>query len=177
LSPDLLAITWPSASAQGAKLIKSDPDLKKQKSQTVWGACVLQIRNARTGEVLKQRMVSTLPNNSLDVRSHVLQTSGLTLADKWIVLQEPENRIVIQKWDDGSVVARSIGRPLAFDTIHSKLIIQNRERELKAINLNTGAESPPLQFPARIVATAFRRDGQQLAALTEDQKIYVLAAQ
>jgi hypothetical protein len=111
------------------------------------------------------------------VKAHVLQNSGLTLADKWIVLQEPNNRVVVQRWDDGSIVARSIGRPLAFDPTQSRLIVQNRESELKTINLKTGAESQPLQFPARIVVAAFRSDGRQLAAVTEDQKIYILAAE
>ena len=177
LSPELLAVTWPANSPQGSKLIKADPDLKKEKAQTAWGACVLQVRNVRTGEVIKQRLVSTLDRTSLAVKGHVLQTTGVTLAGKWIVLQQPENRIMIQRWDDGSVVARSFGLPLVFDPAKAKLVIQNRERELKTIDLNTGAEGPALQFPERIVAAAFRQDGQQLTAVTADQQVYLLASQ
>ncbi len=102
------------------------------------GQLVLQVRNVRTGEIMKQRLVSTLASNSLGVKAHVLQTSGVTLAGKWVVLQEPGNRIVIEKWDDGAVVARSLGRALAFDAAGARLIVQNRERELKMIN-PTGA--------------------------------------
>jgi hypothetical protein len=177
LSPELLAITWPAGSPQGSKLIKADRDLKKEKAEAAWGTLVLQVRNARTGEILKQRLVSTSQGNTLAVTAHVLQTSGVTLAGKWVVLQEPGNRIVIEKWDDGAVVARSFGRALAFDASGGRLVVQNREHELRMINLNTGAEGPALQFPDRVVTAAFRRDGQQFAVVTADQKVYTVGVQ
>lgn len=174
LSPELLAITWPAESHQGAKLIKADGELKKEKAQAVWGALVLQVRNARTGEILRQRLVSTQQRTWLRTTAHVLQNSELVVAGKWIVLQEPGNRIVIEKWDDGAVVARSFGRVLAFDENGARLLVQNRGGELRMIDLHTGAEGQTMQFPERVVAAAFRKDGQQFGVVTADQKVYMV---
>jgi len=80
------------------------------------------------------------------------------------------NAPLIQNWEDGAIVAHTFGRPLAFNAAGAKLIVQNREHELKIINLKTGAESESFQFPGRVASAAFRSDGLQFAALTADQK-------
>jgi hypothetical protein len=85
--------------------------------------------------------------------------------------------LLVENWKTGAVVARDFGRPIAFNEVTSNLVIQNRDRELKLITLNSGAEHAPLVFPDRVVTAAFDEQGKRTAVVTADQKLYTLQVQ
>lgn len=89
------------------------------------------------------------------------------------------NRFTAENWHDGVITARGFGRPIAFCESTASLAVQNRDRELTVISLNSGSSNSnaarePLIFPERVAAAGFDAVGSRLAVVTADQKLYLM---
>jgi hypothetical protein len=176
-SPGYIGLLWPAQSPDAEEMIGKSEELKRQKPNIKWGAWLVQIRDSMSGKIEAQRLVSVEQREFVLVQNRLLQKSELAVAGDWLVIPEPGNRLLIENWKTGALVARGFGRPIAFNEITTNLVLQNGERELKLITLNSGTERDPFIFPDRVVTAAFDEKGKRTAVVTADQKLYTLQVQ
>lgn len=169
-----LALICPAQSADGIDVIKNTPELRHEQQKLGRDAWLVQVRDTGSGKVEVNRLVTMDRKTSVFVQNLVMEKSELAVAGNWLVIPQSLNRLLIEDWQTGAVTTQTFGHAIAFNELTTKLVVHNRERELKLFTLQSGRETEPLTFPERVVAAGFDTEGKHLAVVTADQKVYTL---
>ena len=163
LSPDSIVLSW-LLNEKPEAIIGKDAKLPQglSKSRKAGPAWLVQIVDAATGE---QRWLDVVDG---------FERPNFAVAGDYLLVSNPDNRLAIRRWKDGSTAARTFGRGVAFHAGRGRLAIQNIDSELRILDPANGAELERLQFAAPVVLAGFSRDGGRMAVVTSDQHVLTL---
>lgn len=92
--------------------------------------------------------------------------------NKWLVLRDDNNRVLVYSILDGELKQRFFGANAALNPKGHQIAVQNYPGELTVYDLATGNPVARLRFKTPVAFTRFSLDGKRLLVLTAGQVVY-----